>query len=577
MLALIAVAALVVGAVARAASPTDAQILKALTPAMRKCVGSNKPTKAELKACAFVVNGGPTTNPNPAGQNGATPGVASGIGNTVQNPAAAAGGVASAAGNAIAGGLADQVTGWATSGAKSMLELVDKASRVTSAPELTSGWFANEFQFVAIYGGGFAAIALLAALGLAALKRDSDMLGAALYAVMRAGFLTATILALTQICLAVSDGIANDIYQQIPQTFFTNLSGGWGSLGAGLMTFLAALFAAFVGLLLWIELIFRDAILYLALAFFPLALGMAIFPRFAATQAKLLRIIGIGIALKPAVLLGLLTGAAILSGGLGLTGGAASIGTVLAGIVVLALAAFAPWVLMHLISHEAGSMSAGAARRVEAGTVVGGELNASSSTSAGGSLLPAAGGASGRSLTSDGVSSNSTGAAAGGGAAKSPMTFGAIAAAAGAVVGAAQNVAQHGQARLQAASGTAAPRRTMRHGQGSARAGHRRRRVLRRRGSRRPRGEAVRRPRSRARRQRHRRSRRRRARRVGALRRRGRPGPQTRQQNRNTPRLDLPRSAARRSLKAGRPRHLPRPPHRKGDHRSKEQPLQADR
>ena len=421
----------------------------------------------------------------PAGMAGAVVGSSlSNVGkqsSVLTNPVSAATGLVSAGVSGLVGGVAgdvmDQVTNWVVNGAKSVLGFVEKAATATTTPELSSGWFSNEFSWIVVYASGIAAIVALAGLISASIRHDPSALGHVLFGIGRAGLLTGMVVALTLLALAVVDGISGDIVRAMPSTFFTTLSGAWGTSGFGglassALAFLAALLEMGIALLLWVELIFRDAAIYLAVLFFPFTLAMAIWPRLAGAQAKLIRILATFIVFKPVALFTMMTGANILLGGVSIAGGVApSVGTILSGLVVLALAAFAPWTLMHLLSSEVGTLSQRASSprsssKSEHNTIVGGDLNAGSATAAGGAASAGGasqgagvgGGGSAATNASSPSSGNGSGPLSGGSSAGrtlAPLT-GAVAAAAGwvpAVAAAGQHLAQHGAARLHTTAG----------------------------------------------------------------------------------------------------------------------------
>ena len=292
-----------------------------------------------------------------------------------------------------------------------------------------------------------------------------------MFGIGRAGLLTGMVVALTLLALAVVDGISGDIVGAMPSTFFTTLSGAWGTSGFGglassALAFLAALIEMGIALLLWVELIFRDAAIYLAVLFFPFTLAMAIWPRLAGAQAKLIRILATFIIFKPVALFTMMTGANILLGGISLAGGVApSVGTILSGLVVLALAAFAPWTLMHLLSSEVGtysqrSSSSRSSTKSDNNTIIGGDLNAGSAPATGGANQGAgvSGGGSAATNASSPSNGNGPGPLSGvssAGKTLAPLT-GAVAAAAGwvpAVAAAGQHLAQHGTARIHTTAG----------------------------------------------------------------------------------------------------------------------------
>ena len=261
------------------------------------------------------------------------------------------GDVAGAAGSAVqglAGGAMDQVATWMVQAAQTVDGDVMKAATATSTPELSAPWYQQEFGYLAFFGAALAGIVALLGVFSASARGDPHALGEIFYGILRAGLVTAMVVSLTLLALKVADGISGDIAQHMPAQFFGTLSSawgnkGWGGLASSALAFVAALLEVVIAVLLWIELLFRDAAIYVAVLFFPFTLAVAIWPRLSDANSKLMRILGVFIVFKPAALIVMMTGANLLLGGLSFDGGLApSAGTILVGLAVLAMAAFAP-------------------------------------------------------------------------------------------------------------------------------------------------------------------------------------------------------------------------------------------
>ena len=126
---------------------------------------------------------------------------------------------------------------------------------------------------------------------------------------------------------------------------------------------LIALIEVFAAIFVWLELIVRDAVIYLAVLFFPVALAAAIWPALAAWPGRLGRLLLLFVILKPVALIVLSFAGNAAAAGLSFSGGVSgSVGTILAATVIFALAAFAPWALMYLLAADAESAYAGARR-----------------------------------------------------------------------------------------------------------------------------------------------------------------------------------------------------------------------
>ena len=402
------------------------------------------------------------------------------------------GDAASAAGSAaegLAGDVMDQVASWMVQAAQTVDGDVMKAATSSSTPELSAPWFQQEFGYLALFGAGLAGIVALLGVFSASARGDPHALGEIFYGILRAGLLTGMVISLTLLALSVADGISGDVAQHMPAQFFGTLSSawgthGWGGLASSALAFIAALVEVVVAVLLWIELLFRVAAIYVAVLFFPFTLAVAIWPRLSDTNAKLTRILAMFIIFKPVALIVMMTGANLLLGGVSFYAGVApSAGTILAGLAVLAMAAFAPWAVMHLVGLDSGVMGSSAGRRrggggagqtfggSSGGGSVGGELYAGTIAYGGGAAAAGAAGAraaaGGRSEPGagrgGGVSRGPDGSNGGGGPGGRQILPGPVAAAAGwlpagwqaaqTVAAKGQALADHGAARVHTAAG----------------------------------------------------------------------------------------------------------------------------
>lgn len=403
-------------------------------------------------------------------------------------------GDASSAAAGLAGSAMDQATTWMVQAARTLDGDVMDASTATTTPELTAPWYQQEFGYLAFFGAALAGLVALLGIISAAVRGDPNALGEILYGVLRAGLITAMVISLTLLALQVADGISSAIVAHMPKQFFQSLASawaakGWGGLGASALAFVAALVEVLVAFMLWIELLFRDAAIYIAVLFFPFTLAMAIWPAVSGAHSKLIRTLGIFIGFKPAALIVMMAGANLLLGGVSFAGGVGrSAGTILAGLAVLAMAAFAPWALLHLVGLESGVMGASSGSRrtgLRVGSAsgsgtdtgaVGGELfggaigyggaSAAMNAAAGGGRSPQGhvGGpaAIGRGTGGGGGAVSGAGSAIGGQTSRR-MLPGPVAAAAGllpagwqaaqSVASAGQTLASHGAARVHTAAG----------------------------------------------------------------------------------------------------------------------------
>jgi hypothetical protein len=479
---------LVVPAAARAAAPENAPdpgpAAGGLATAPLRSAATQSPSNGNCSAGALLLNViNPLSHCNVGSQ-------------TVNSLPQLPGDVAGAAGSAaqgLAGDAMDQVAGWMVQAAQTVDGDVMKAATATSTPELSAPWYQQEFGYLAFFGAALAGIVALLGVFSASARGDPYALGEIFYGILRAGLVTAMVISLTLLALKVADGISGDIAQHMPAQFFGTLSSawgtkGWGGLASSALAFVAALVEVVIAVLLWIELLFRDAAIYVAVLFFPFTLAVAIWPRLSDTNSKLARILGVFIVFKPAALIVMLTGANLLLGGLSFDGGVApSAGTILAGLAVLAMAAFAPWALMHLVGLEAGVMGSSSSRRGggaggagggvdgrAAGGALGGELFGGMIAYGGGAAAAVGSGRApgpvgqvgangGGEVSSRGGNGSAGAGGANGGDAGRRMLPGPVAAAAGlvpagwqaaqTVAAKGQSIADHGAARVHIAAG----------------------------------------------------------------------------------------------------------------------------
>jgi hypothetical protein len=375
-----------------------------------------------------------------------TIGISCGVKAVVGAAGGAIGGLLSSAGNSVL----DAIASWVISAATTITGFIAVQMNATTTPQLTSAWYTAQFAPMAALGGGLALLVTLVALTSAALRRNSEELAQTLAGIVRAGFGTGVVIALTMIGLRVADAISTEILKSSPVSFWNELAKAWNQgqfagFGSGMLAALIALLEVIGALAVWLELIVRNAAIYIAVLFFPVALAAGIWRPLAGWPARLARMLLLFVMLKPVALIVLsLAGNAAAAGISGTAGISASIGTILAAVVIFGLAALAPWALMFLLAADAesawqgnalrGGVSGAASRAGSASKGAGGGLAGLSArrngSSGGGGGADAGSGGSGRSGGSGGGGSPSTprlgAAAAGASCASSPA--GAVAA-----------------------------------------------------------------------------------------------------------------------------------------------------
>ena len=382
---------------------------------------------------------------------------------------------------AAATGVMDQVTAWMVQAAQTISGWVVKEAGVITRPELDAAWYLNLFSGLAALGAALAGLVALIALGSAAIRKDPDALGEVIYGIARAGIGTSVVVALTIIALTAADSISNGFARQMPADFYKTLASqwggsGWGGFGAAALAFVVAFVATIAGLFVWLELLVREAAIYIAVLFFPVALAASIWPALQMWVRRLGMLLLMFVLLRPVVVIVLALAGSVTSEGLAFGQGGIphSVGTILAGVVIFALAAFTPWALMFLLGTEVGVLHgrgggsangrASTRRAGEGGedARVGGSLTsgqprlasggelASATAGGGGSAADGAGGVGGPRIASLGGSGAPGGGGSGGSIAAAAGSTGV---AAGAIGRASRQLGAHAAARIQVASG----------------------------------------------------------------------------------------------------------------------------
>lgn len=308
--------------------------------------------------------------------------LASQAGNGLKQLPGDLGSAAKSAASTVAQGVMGQVNEWMVGAAQSVTGWVYRAMVDTTTPELTSSSFESWRQYVLVYAAALAGFFALLGMVDAIRRQDPAALGEVFLGIVRAGIGSAIVVALTMLALQVTGAISTDVARYAPRQWFTTLDHSWvgaaGGLGASALTFLAALVAVLASVLVWIELLFRQAAIYLAVLFYAFALAAAVRPAHNPILRKLTRALVIFITLQPVVVIALTTGINLTFASTGMQGWG-DVGTVFSGLIVLLMAGFAPWALLHLLGLEAGTMGSsrsGSQRRGAApdGGLVGGGL-----------------------------------------------------------------------------------------------------------------------------------------------------------------------------------------------------------
>jgi hypothetical protein len=351
LVALILVAATLV----LAARPSPAQAFNPLTPI---CDAASLASGLLGKACSVAQGAGRVVN---AGKQLLGGHVGSAIKTVLGDGASAAGSGATAA-----LGLA-AIGAWVLGGAKFVLHEAAKLVASTTNPHLGTSWFSATYWRVA----GIAALLTLPFLFAAAVqaltRSDLALLLRSVLGYLPLAMLAVTVAApLTTLLLSASDQLSTLVSSATGEPGARALGEGIGLSGtltlvsgSPFFVFFFALLTAVGAMALWMELLMREAAVYVVVLMLPLAFAALVWP---ARRLWAIRAVELLVALilsKFAIVAILaLGGAAMDQVGHSLTGA-------VVGLVLVAMAAFSPWALLRLVPLAEVASVAGATLRGE--------------------------------------------------------------------------------------------------------------------------------------------------------------------------------------------------------------------
>jgi hypothetical protein len=263
-------------------------------------------------------------------------------------------------------------------GAKFALRETAVVLSATSSPQLTSTWFSSTYWRVAGISVLLTLPFLFAAAVQALLRSDLTLLLRAAFGYLPLAMLAVSIAApVTMLLLAASDqlsAIVSSATGNASNRFISFSVGSLGELTLAAGPFMALFLGLFVvagAVVLWIELLMREAAVYVIVLMLPLAFAGMVWP---ARRVWAIRAVELLVALvlsKFAIVAVLSLGGAALFSGTSIAG--RSVTTALAGAVLLIMGAFTPWALLRLLplaevaSSAAGSLARETRGRAHAG------------------------------------------------------------------------------------------------------------------------------------------------------------------------------------------------------------------
>lgn len=264
---------------------------------------------------------------------------------------AAVGTVAGAGASLVSHAVFSALGSWAAAGAAAAVREVGKVMSHGTDPQLTSAWFSRTYWRVA----GLAVILTLPFLFAAAiqaiLRSDPLMLGRSAFGHLPLALLAVQIAApVTMLLLAASDemgGLVASATGNGADRFvdaFTLLAGTPTLLGSSFFGLVGAVLVVLCALALTLELLLREAAVYIVVLMLPLGFAAMVWPARRVWLGRSVELL-IALILSKFVIVAVLALAFGALGQLGHDG----VGTVLAGVTLLLLAVLSPWALMRLL------------------------------------------------------------------------------------------------------------------------------------------------------------------------------------------------------------------------------------
>ena len=299
----------------------------------------------------------------------------------------------------VGNGIFEQVTSWVADGASWLIGEVVKGIDETTTPQLTTKGLLSQYgkmaQIAALMGLAMLLLAVLEGLA----QGNAGMLARVVLVNLPLAFIaTSVAYAVVQLLLVATDGLchtiasaSHDNSNQFFKAAITGLGEAGGEVGkevdgaatgeaagaavgqaAGtvevplFVTFLAAIIGAFAAFMVWLELLMRDAAIYVVALFMPVALAASIWPRWGGALRRTgeLLVVVIGSKFVIVSIISLAAGLVAETDG--------RIEHILAASALMLLACFAPFVLLKLVPFAEGAMTSAYGRRSAAGGAVSG-------------------------------------------------------------------------------------------------------------------------------------------------------------------------------------------------------------
>lgn len=269
-----------------------------------------------------------------------------------------AGSVAKATGDYVMHG----VTAWVTDAAVWVTGKVGSLIDATSSPDVSAGWFQGQYRTMVTVAGALALPMLLLALIQALMRQDVWVLLRSAFGYLPMAFiLAAAAVVATQLLVAVADDLSrtvvhsvgsdsSNLLQSVGDAYKNALNDNSSNAVPLFGIFLGSIILAIGAFVLWLEMVIRDAAIYIALFFLPLTFVAMIWPATSRWARRLVELL-VAVIFAKFVIVSIisLATAAITNTTLVQTGQDNEFERMIAGSALLVLAAWSPFALLRLI------------------------------------------------------------------------------------------------------------------------------------------------------------------------------------------------------------------------------------
>ncbi|MCL4448422.1 MAG: hypothetical protein M1483_08480 [Actinobacteria bacterium] len=268
-------------------------------------------------------------------------------------------------------GVLGAITSWIVSGAAWLLDAVGKMLTFSTYKGLQSGWFLGRYRAMISLAALLALPMMLAGVIQTIMRQEpAKLIKIVFMYIPLAALLTLAAVQLVALGLRATDAASTLISQGIslnPVTFLAKLGSTLETNGIAtimgsasipmFVVFLVALIVVMATFWLWLELVLRNAAIYMVVLFLPLCLLSFLWPAVSHWSRKLFELIAALILSKLVIVGALGLASAVLQAG-GATPIGSGSGQLLVGTALLLLAAFSPFVLFRLVPLiEVGSIA----------------------------------------------------------------------------------------------------------------------------------------------------------------------------------------------------------------------------